>query len=339
MAQRLAALGDLTAATTVAGGSPAVAAVPVYDAALVDAVKRFQQRHGLKDDGIIGAATLRQLQVAPAARCAADRADAGAAALDAVAARAAHDRRQYPGLLFTCWNAYEVHEDGVAMRRTMKVIVGKSVDARTPFVRPGPSLIEFSPYWNVPATIARKGLVPRLRRDPAPTSARGRLRIRRRRRPCEEDHPHAGAARRRAGRPAAPAPAAGRAMRWATSSSCSTTTASTCTTRRPHPVRPRPARLQPRLHPPAGPGGRGPFSLVLEGQPEWTEERIGAAMAAGKSSTLRLTDPVRVVITYGTAIVRGRSDLFHDDIHGHDRLLDAALRRPSAVRSGPATRS
>ena len=39
-----------------------------YEAALVDAVKAFQQRHGLTADGVIGAATLAQLQVPPAAR-------------------------------------------------------------------------------------------------------------------------------------------------------------------------------------------------------------------------------------------------------------------------------
>ena len=56
----------------------------------------FQQRHGLAADGVIGAATLAQLQVAPAARRAPDRTDARAPALDAAAAGPAHGRHQHP---------------------------------------------------------------------------------------------------------------------------------------------------------------------------------------------------------------------------------------------------
>src|SRR5690606_41495248 len=36
---------------------------PVMDAALADAVRRFQVRHGLQADGIVGPATLRALNV------------------------------------------------------------------------------------------------------------------------------------------------------------------------------------------------------------------------------------------------------------------------------------
>ena len=68
LAQRLAALGDLTAATAAAGGSPTAAAVPVYDAALVDAVKRLPVPSRADADGIIGKATFEQLNVPPAAR-------------------------------------------------------------------------------------------------------------------------------------------------------------------------------------------------------------------------------------------------------------------------------
>ena len=46
----------------------AAAARTRYDGALVDAVRAFQQRHGLAADGVVGKATLAQLQVPPAAR-------------------------------------------------------------------------------------------------------------------------------------------------------------------------------------------------------------------------------------------------------------------------------
>ena len=52
------------------------------------------------------------------------------------------------------------------------------------------------------------------------------------------------------------------------------------------------------------------------------------AMARRSSNTLRLREPLRVVIAYNTVGVApdGRV-LFHPDIYGHDAALDAALRR------------
>ena len=61
---RLAADGDLPAGAARAAG----AAAGRYDAATAEAVRRFQVRHGLEPDGVIGAATLAALQVPPAAR-------------------------------------------------------------------------------------------------------------------------------------------------------------------------------------------------------------------------------------------------------------------------------
>ena len=62
--------------------------------------------------------------------------------------------------------------------------------------------------------------------------------------------------------------------------------------------------------------------------PQWTEERIRQAMTQGEPSTLRLDRGLPVLITYGTAIFKEGRIHFFDDIYGHDRRLDAALRRP-----------
>ena len=64
----------------------------------------------------------------------------------------------------------------------MKVIVGKAFDTRTPLFDEDMRFIEFSPYWNVPPSIARGETVPRLRRDPGYFEQPG-LRVRRARRP------------------------------------------------------------------------------------------------------------------------------------------------------------
>jgi len=67
--------------------------------------------------------------------------------------------------------------------------------------------------------------------------------------------------------------------------------------------------------------------FVLRDQPEWTAERIEAAMAAGTTSTARLTHAIPVVVFYTTAIVTADGEaLFLPDLYGHDRKLAAALR-------------
>jgi murein L,D-transpeptidase YcbB/YkuD len=67
--------------------------------------------------------------------------------------------------------------------------------------------------------------------------------------------------------------------------------------------------------------------FVLSGRPEGDETRIQAAMDAGTSYTLPLTETVRVVIAYKTVKVRDDGQiLFFADVYGQDRLLDRALR-------------
>ncbi|MEO7232408.1 MAG: murein L,D-transpeptidase, partial [Polaromonas sp.] len=73
--------------------------------------------------------------------------------------------------------------------------------------------------------------------------------------------------------------------------------------------------------------------FVLKGMPAWSEDRIRKAMSKGKSSTLRLAEPVPVLITYGTTLVKEGRTYFFDDIYGLDRQLDAALRQHSRTQA------
>ena len=49
----------------------------------------------------------------------------------------------------------------------MKVIVGRALDTQTPVFAEDMRYVEFSPYWNVPRSIALNELLPKLRRMPA----------------------------------------------------------------------------------------------------------------------------------------------------------------------------
>jgi murein L,D-transpeptidase YcbB/YkuD len=73
--------------------------------------------------------------------------------------------------------------------------------------------------------------------------------------------------------------------------------------------------------------------FVLHDEPAWTEERIRQAMEKGESHTLRLAQPLPVLIAYSTVIVKKGRIFFYPDLYGHDRLLDQALRQHSAALS------
>ena len=57
---------------------------------------------------------------------------------------------------------------------------------------------------------------------------------------------------------------------------------------------------------------------------------------SGESRATHIRTPIMVVIAYGTAIVkqRGGPIYFYADIYGHDRRLEAALRRYSQALQG-----
>jgi murein L,D-transpeptidase YcbB/YkuD len=318
LAERLALLGD----------RPAGAPLPSrYEGALVDAVKAFQQRHGLAPDGVIGKATLAALQVAPAAR--------------ARQIELALERLRWTPLLrgprmvvinvpeFVL-RAYEVDDGGrIVVRRQMRVIVGRAYDTRTPLFEEPMRFIEFSPFWNVPPSIARGELLPKLRRDPAHWEREGFEFV--------ADDGQVETALSAQGLQAV------QAGQWRIR-------------QRPGPRNALgdikfvfPNRDHIYLHHTPSTQlferTRRDFShgcirveqpvelatFVLQGMPGWDEARIREAMEAGRSSRLRLQQPVPVLIAYGTALFKSGRMHFFDDLYGHDRVLDATLRQRPAL--------
>ena len=64
--------------------------------------------------------------------------------------------------------------------------------------------------------------------------------------------------------------------------------------------------------------------FVLQDQPDWTVERIQEAMEKGESRTLRLKQPLRVLIAYSTVVVKGGRVFFYPDLYGQlDGEIDA----------------
>ncbi len=314
LAQKLIALGDM---------APSAIMPDRFDGALVDGVKAFQVRHGLQADGIVGRGTFAQLNMPMSARVR--------------QIELTLERLRWTPLLLGkrmivvnvpefVLRAYEVDEGRISVKATMNVIVGKALDTRTPLFFQNMSLIEFSPYWNIPPSIARAETVPKLRRDPSHLNREGLEFV----------------------------GANGQVERSLSEANLAAVLAGKMRIRqRPGPrnalgdikfIFPNTDNIY--LHHTPAPQlfkqDRRDFShgcirvenpvalarFVLQEQPAWTAERIREAMEGDKSKTIRVQPPLPVVIAYATAIARADGKVhFFADIYGHDKLLDAALKR------------
>ena len=303
-----------------------------YTGGIVDAVKRFQARHGLEADGVIGASTLRAINVPLAARVR--------------QIELAMERMRWLPLLddepnilvnvanFRLWaNAPHTKEEPLRM----KVVVGGALDHQTPLFVEQLEYVVFRPFWNPPRSILLEEILPRARKDPAymarnqfeivasgaddaPALAvtpenldlvrQGRLVLRQRPGPSnslglakfifpndENVYMHGTPSRGGFAR-----------ARRDLSHGCV------------------------RLEDPAALA-----SWVLRDQPEWTRARIDAAMTGAKPVRVDLLEPMTVVLFYDTVHVSRQGVVyFLEDIYGHDKALDTALTQgypyPATVR-------
>ncbi len=67
--------------------------------------------------------------------------------------------------------------------------------------------------------------------------------------------------------------------------------------------------------------------LLLRGREDWTVERVRRALSASRQQFVRLARPVQVQYVYTTVMLESGQVTFLSDEYGHDRRLDAALRR------------
>ena len=318
LAHRLMATGDLTDET---GGTVR------YEGALVEAVRRFQARHGLAPDSVLGKATLDELNIPVSWRV-------HQLELSLERLRWLRDLPDAPFLLvnipmfeLTAWSSPMA--SGPPAFRT-GVIVGKALDTETPVFVEEMQYVIFQPFWNIPPSITRTETIPAIERDreylrknnmeivrgqgddadPVELSggtleklARGELRVRQRPGPLNALGPvkfvfpnnqniylHGTPAEQLFDR-----------TRRDFSHGC--------------------VRVE------------DPTSLaewVLSGQPEWTRDRIVEAMTApGRiSRRVNLLRPLTVVLYYTTASVEADGTVrFARDIYKHDPDLDRALHR------------
>jgi murein L,D-transpeptidase YcbB/YkuD len=148
--QRLSITGELVSA------SPA--APDLFDETLEQAVRAFQERHGLDVDGVVGPTTRAALNVPVDTR------------VQQIVANMERWRQlpQHLGARYLVVNIPNftldvVEQDRVVM--SMRTVVG-TPQQRTPVFSALITSVVLSPYWRIPFSIARQEILPRLRREP-----------------------------------------------------------------------------------------------------------------------------------------------------------------------------
>ncbi len=148
---RLLATGDLPAAEQ--AGTQGV-----YDATLVAAVKRFQSRHGLEPDGVVGPATLAALNLSAADRVQQIRVNLERVRWVATDLAADHLLVDIAGFVARLY----IHGQ---LAWSSRVVVGRPYRS-TPAFRSTLRSLVLNPTWTVPPTILREDIVPSVVRDP-----------------------------------------------------------------------------------------------------------------------------------------------------------------------------
>jgi L,D-transpeptidase YcbB len=302
------------------GGDPAL-----FDDALAEAVMQFQARQGLEQDGLIGQNTLAALNVPVEER------------IRQILLNL--ERRRWmaddPGVRYVFVNLADFELKVVDGPRTVfdtRVVVGAPYH-RTPVFSGDMTYLEINPYWNVPPSIARNELLPKIKADPGYLAANDFALLSDWSDSARILDPHAidwsavrpetFAYKLRQG------PGAGNALG--------------------HIKFMFPNRFNIYLH---DTPARGLFArdvrdfshgcirvenpetfaaFVLDRQPGWSPEAIKTAIATGQRTIVTLDQPLPVHIAYLTAWVNKDGSVnFRRDVYGRDAILAAALLGPQA---------
>jgi L,D-transpeptidase YcbB len=305
----LTIVGDMPAGVTAPGDAPAI-----LDEALVAALMRFQERHGLEQDGILGPATWRALTTPMSARV--RQIEQTLARWRSLPANP-HQRAIYINIPRFRLYAMNGTDDREATMLQMDVVVGKVVEKlRTPAFSSDLTHLIFQPYWDVPRSITLAEILPAVRKDPGYLARRnfelvgssggvvspadqvaalmsGSVRVRQR-------------------------PGTGNALGAVKF------------------MLPNPNNVYLHDTPDKQLFSRAarafshgcirvsqPAALaqwLLQADAAWTAERIAAAMSGNETLQVNLAEPVRVYIVYGTAIAREDGTmLFLNDLYGLEK--------------------
>jgi murein L,D-transpeptidase YcbB/YkuD len=151
--QLLIALGDIPHTKTLNSHNNS------YDKILIEGLKQFQKRHGLAAKGFLNAETVAALNVPLNQRIA--QIELGLERLRWIP-RSTEDRFVMVNIpSFQLW-AFDSLKNEAAKPLVMRVVVGEALDKQTPILSSKMEYLDFRPYWNVPPSIIRNEIMPKL---------------------------------------------------------------------------------------------------------------------------------------------------------------------------------
>ena len=316
LVRRLKFLGDLPQSASV----PAEA--NIYSGEVVEGVKRFQVRHGIEADGKIGTQTIVELNQPMSYRVEQLR-------LSLERWRWLPHEFPAPPIIVNIpeFKLRAIDAPGKPAL-AMSVVVGKAMRTETPVLEEDMEYIVFWPYWNVPPSILRGEMIPKIAKDPGYLSRNGYE----------------------------VATLSGNVVTDGAVSDgvLSQLQAGKLMVRqKPGPknalglikfIFPNDNNVYLHSTPAQALFGKArrdfshgcirvedPKSLaawVLKNNTDWTKDRIENAFAAGKEEQVKLTKTIPVLVLYDTAIAEEDGQVFFfKDIYGHDKdLLKLAAR-------------
>jgi murein L,D-transpeptidase YcbB/YkuD len=299
----------------------------LFDDKLKQSVIRFQKRHGLMADGIVGSATLNALNILLK-----DRIRQIELNMERLRWILGNDEQRSIIINVANFELYVV-ENGKSVL-SMKVVVGKPY-WHTPVFTAKMTYLVINPSWNVPDSIAREEMLKTVKKAPH-YLAKQNIKVIKGWGSREEEIDY-------------------QTIDW------SKITAETLVYRfrqEPGPLNPLgylkfmlPNRFNVYLHDTPAKNlfsenirtfSHGctriekPLELaeyVLRDDPRWTQEKLLAAIKNRTEQEVRLPHPLNVHFLYLTAWVDERGILqFRDDIYGRDELLDKALHEKPSLQ-------
>jgi murein L,D-transpeptidase YcbB/YkuD len=315
--ERLVLLGDLPAATP----PPAEG---IYGEQLEEGVRRFQARHGLLDDGVLGRGTIAALNVPPSRRV---------RQLELSLERLRWLPDFGPGPLIVVdlpmYRLWAFQNGSGEAPLEMRVVVGAAVKTETPLFVGQMRYLEFNPYWNVPRSILDREILPKLERNRTYLAQHDMETV-----PQGASVADLKAGKARVRQRPGPKNSLG-AIKFAMPNPMDIYLHST-------PARELFERSRRDLshgcirveHPAAL------AQFVLGGQRKWTADAIQDALQPGPTRHVDLVHAVPVAILYATAIVDNEgSPMFVADVYGRDATLEqelAARHRQVAASASPS---
>ncbi|MCC2111902.1 MAG: L,D-transpeptidase family protein [Hyphomicrobiales bacterium] len=147
--ERLQTTGDL---------DPKVRVSDTFDSYVAEAVRRFQERHGIIPDGVVRGTTLAALNVPADVRLHQLETN-----LIRIRSMSGFLGDRYVMVNIPAAEIEAVEGGRVVSRHT--AVVGK-VDRQTPILASRIQELNFNPFWTVPKSIIRKDLIPKMKEDP-----------------------------------------------------------------------------------------------------------------------------------------------------------------------------